>query len=235
MPQIHRGLAFLLHTSAVSAMAWGYFVGLSGTGLDEWVKSQIGGHMQFLTIQGLMLTCITMSLAGLHDLLPDLPLVKTLKRGLSLVALPLEFTVSIIYWSLILTAPDLIVPVANSEGEPFSAAPIPFRLDLSVDLALHAVPALTLLLDFLLFDHKFSRIETTYVAPALAAIMAVWYGSWVEYCASHNNGHFPYPFLTFSSFPVRLAIYASATCLALACLWIINPLHSSGSPSVNTD
>jgi hypothetical protein len=103
-------------------------------------------------------------------------------------AVQLEFTISIIYWSLILLAPTLILPTVKSEGEPSSAAPMPFRLDLQTDLSLHAAPAVALLFDFIIFERKFSQMEMTRTAPSLAVAMCVWYGCWVEYCATLNEG-----------------------------------------------
>lgn len=47
-----RLAAVVLYGSAVWTMYWGFFVGLNSTGFDDWVKSQTGGHTQFLTIQG---------------------------------------------------------------------------------------------------------------------------------------------------------------------------------------
>ena len=74
------------------------------------------------------------------------------------------------------------------EGAPSSAAPPPFRLDLSVDLALHAVPATTLLVDFIFFERRYSPREMKRDAPIMTFLMALWYGCWVEYCAKHNDG-----------------------------------------------
>lgn len=60
-------------------------------------------------------------------------------------------------------------------------------IPLEVDLSLHAVPALALSADFLLLERKFSRYETRYLAPLIVVLAAVWYGSWVEYCAGFNG------------------------------------------------
>ena len=46
-----------LYGTAVWSMYWGFFVGLDSTGFDDWVKTQKGGHMQFLTIQGYAVYC----------------------------------------------------------------------------------------------------------------------------------------------------------------------------------
>ena len=73
--------------------------------------------------------------------------------------------------------------------EPTSSNAVPkfIRLDLNVDLALHAVPALTLFLDFILFERPYSHKAARRGAPLLSVLAALWYGSWVEYCASYNG------------------------------------------------
>jgi hypothetical protein len=60
-------------------------------------------------------------------------------------------------------------------------------LPLPVDLALHVVPALALCADFMLLESKFSKNEARYGAPLVISLAAVWYASWVEYCASSNG------------------------------------------------
>ncbi|KAI0314269.1 FAR-17a/AIG1-like protein [Amylostereum chailletii] len=224
MPSLQRVSATLLHASAAYTMAWGWFA-LSGTGFDEWVHVQKGGHTQFLTIQGLAVAFTTMALALVNDIFPQIPFVKQTKRAFGLLSLPLAFVVSTIYWSLIIFLPDMIIPQPGvPSGAPSAVAPPPLLLPLSTDLALHAAPFLSLLLDFFVFDRKFSKSEMVRTAPAMAVAMAVWYGSWVEHCASYN-GVFPYPFLTENPLPIRVFIYAGATLLAVGVLHVLNPLH----------
>lgn len=45
----------LLHASAAAVMAAGY-LGLGTLEVDTWIRSQRGGHFQFLTIQGQVTT-----------------------------------------------------------------------------------------------------------------------------------------------------------------------------------
>ncbi|KAI0065495.1 hypothetical protein BV25DRAFT_1821916 [Artomyces pyxidatus] len=218
--------AALLHTFSVVVMAWGYR-SMTGSAFDAWIQTQKGGQSQFLTIQGLALAWTTALISLTLDAFPGSLLLRKLKRTLSMIAMPLEFLISLIYWSLLLLMPNLIVPVSLEPGaaSSSSAAPEPFRLDLSIDLALHAVPAVVLLADFVLFEQRYTRRETTLNAPVLTGAMAVWYASWVEYCAS-NNGSFPYPFLTYSPLAVRLMIYGGSSVLAVGMLWVVNALHS---------
>jgi len=60
-------------------------------------------------------------------------------------------------------------------------------ISLRVDLALHAAPAIALVLDFFLFEKKYTRYQVVRVAPLTAILFGIWYVSWVEYCASQNG------------------------------------------------
>lgn len=105
---------------------------------------------------------------------------RTLKRTLFIVAMPIETMVSSIYWTLLLCWPHLILQAMPGE----SAA---FVLPLRIDFALHAVPAIALLLDFMLFEHRYSRRALVLVAPLMSLVATLGYSSWVEFCASKNG------------------------------------------------
>ena len=102
----------------------------------------------------------------------------------------LSVVVSTIYWTLLLFFPSLILqpipgtPVPSSSEE----APAMARIPLSLDLALHAAPAISLLLDFFLFERSYGQRAAALGATAMCVVYCVWYGTWVEYCASKNNG-----------------------------------------------
>ena len=96
--------------------------------------------------------------------------------------------VSLIYWSLLLLFPSLIIPAMGADAAgSSSAAPLLFYLPLHVDLSLHAVPAISLILDFFLFEKKYSQREIG-AAPFIAVAFASWYAIWLEHCATMNNG-----------------------------------------------
>ncbi|KAI0810924.1 FAR-17a/AIG1-like protein [Irpex lacteus] len=145
-----------------------------------------------------------------------------------MIAMPLATVISSIYWTLLLLFPSLILR-APEPGEfgPTSSSSVPdlIRIPLSLDLSLHAAPGVALILDFFLFEEKFGKRTARVGGAAVAALAAVWYGSWVEYCASYN-GIFPYPFLTTNEFPVRVSIYAGATAFAYLIFQALNALHS---------
>ncbi|KAF5315751.1 hypothetical protein D9611_004596 [Ephemerocybe angulata] len=140
-----------------------------------------------------------MLLGVVIDLLPFLNFLRPLRRYLFVTAMPLAVVITSIYWTLLLLFPHLIVAQdfgTPGEGSSSSEAPAPFYLPLSIDLALHACPAISLVIDFFIFERKYTKTEVNVAVPAIVVAYAVFYGSWVEFCSSKNNGVFPYPFLT---------------------------------------
>ncbi|KAF4614547.1 hypothetical protein D9613_002984 [Agrocybe pediades] len=212
----------VLRGAALGTMVWGY-QSLGGLAIDQIMRAQYGGHLQYLTIQGLALACLTMATGLLNDLLP---VFGTIKRSFMIIALPLSVVISSIYWSLIIFMPDLILQALPGDSAPSSSsdAPAPFRIPLSMDLALHAVPCISLILDFSFFEKKYTKYEVK-LAPIVAVVFSLWYTLWVEHCGKMNNGIFPYPFLTENPLNVRIGIYIGATLLSIFSFRAINALH----------
>jgi len=141
-----------------------------------------------------------------------------------MIALPLAFVISSIYWTLLLLFPSLILQKMSTEQEPSSeAVPELLRIPLNVDLALHASPLISLLIDFFAFEKRYPAKHVKGVAPLVVLVSTIWYASWAEYCATFN-GSFPYPFLTENDFNGRVIIYVSVAALAYACFCGINAL-----------
>ncbi|KZS99066.1 hypothetical protein SISNIDRAFT_480648 [Sistotremastrum niveocremeum HHB9708] len=220
-----RIFSALYHAAALWVMAWG-FSNLNTLATNEWIEAQLGGHFQFLTIQGLALAWITLFFALTADFIPSLAFAQRAKRLFLMISLPLAMVISSIYWGLLLTFPSLILPpLPSSEPSSSSAAPALARIPLSLDLALHASPALSLVAEFFLMESKYSRHDVVYKAPIMACLFGLWYSNWVEYCAKYN-GVFPYPFLTDNSLPGRIAIYVATTIIALTSFRGLNAIHS---------
>ena len=99
--------------------------------------------------------------------------------------------VSLIYWPLVILHPQLILQVDHNAAEiPVSGSPETsplFRMPLSVDLALHATPPLSMLADFFLFESKYQWKDVQLGAPLTTAAFALWYGFWVEHCGKING------------------------------------------------
>ncbi|KAF7322887.1 MFS general substrate transporter [Mycena chlorophos] len=184
---------------------------------EHHTSGEVCGHMQYLTIQGLAIAWLTMTIATVDDVL-SIPGLRALKRGLFIIAMPLATVVSSIYWTLLLAAPQLILQAMPTDSQVLMVIP------LHIDLCLHAVPAVSLLLDFVLLERRYNRTAIVWVAPAVVLGFTVGYGWWVEHCAK-QNGAFPYPFLTVNPLDIRLRIYLGAGLAAYLMLTLLNALH----------
>ncbi|KAG0705903.1 FAR-17a/AIG1-like protein [Suillus ampliporus] len=220
-----RLAALFLHGTAVGVMAHG-FLGLRTLPVDAWIRSQKGGHFQYLTIQGLACAWLTMALGLGCDLLPSFTALRTAKRASFMISLPLAFVISAVYWSLLLLFPSLILQAQLPGSEPSSSQTVPNLtwVPLDIDLSLHLAPFVTLLADFVFFEKKYTRKQVQIGAPLVVLVCGTGYACWVEYCASYNNT-FPYPFLTENPFNIRVGIYTFVSFLAWGCFRVINALH----------
>lgn len=155
----------------------------------------------------------------------------------------LSVVISSIYWSLIILLPHLILP-ATAAPNSSPSSPELYRIPLTLDLALHAVPCLSLVLDFFCFEKKYDKQNVKVGAPIAAFAFSLWYTLWVEHCAQKNNGiceyifacrvvrpralsilPVPYPFLTENDLTRRVGIYVGATFIAILSFRLINYLH----------
>lgn len=204
------------------------------SGLD--IESMFGGHYQFLTMVGLWITRLSVILALLHDLMPGMEPLGRAKTFAMIVALPMESIISMLYWTILTINPDLLVP-PRKVASPDNPAQFIFetvRLPLSIDLSMHAAPAIILLVvsmewgrgrlardihrrsvadcilrysacqDYLFFSPPFPRSTRPVL---LSAVTVAGYSVWCEICAAKNN-HYPYPLLGILSTPVRIALYS---------------------------
>lgn len=148
----------------------------------------------------------------------------------------LSVTISAIYWPLVIFLPHMIMQKASVIQEPTSQLPEFIGIPLTVDLALHAAPALSLLFDFFAFESSYDGIG----ALKIVSVYGVGYVLWVEYCG-HKNGTcksfwcyysanrslrlVPYPFLTENELPGRILIYCGALLLSVCSFNFINSIH----------
>lgn len=108
-----------------------------------------------------------------------------------LIVIQLAVVISSIYWTLLIFFPQLIIAQnIQQPGAPSSSseAPAPFYLPLSIDLALHAAPTISLVVDFFAFESKYTEKEVRIAVPTIMAAYTLFYSSWVEFCASKNHG-----------------------------------------------
>ncbi|KAK8869955.1 hypothetical protein IAR55_000524 [Kwoniella newhampshirensis] len=223
-----KTLRIIFHVVSAAIMING-FVGVQGLAIDKAIGPQYGGFFQYLTILGLIATCIVMLLSTISDYLPGITFFRPIKRVFLLAALPVELVISSIYWSLVLLAPHLMFPAspdAGSSSEPSSSGgqELLFRIPLWMDISMHLAPALALIADFFILERKFRPPVSTYGALLLATTFGTAYGFWAEHCAS-INGNFAYPFLNIMNLQQRIATYAGATFGAWAVFRGLNKLH----------
>lgn len=79
--------------------------------------------------------------------------------------------------------------------------------------------------DFLFLEKKYKPPMSNIGAPFLAVSFGAAYCTWVEHCATMNNGKFPYPFLTIMNVPARITMYTCSTLFALVVFWGLNRVH----------
>lgn len=107
--------------------------------------------------------------------LADLTLNKTLfhaKNIVSVCSTPLEVLISILYWGISLIDKSLLFPEE-------------LQLPLIPDIGFHAMPAVMLALDLLLFSPPWTiKFQG---AVMLSTVIAFAYWAWIEYCFSYNQ------------------------------------------------
>lgn len=126
---------------------------------------------------------------------------------MTLLALPANITITLIYWPLYLFLSHLIS--SNTE----------VKLPLLTDLLIHFIPGVSLLIYTICIEdsrrvHLFGKDLAKFITMALVYI------SWVEYKAFVNADkllRYPYPFLNIVGNTERISIYFLATAIS----WLI--------------
>lgn len=163
-----RSLSALVHLLGVASFTasfqWLFANPLPAT-------EQFGGNFQFLTIIGLAFACTSMALGFLADLTLNRTLFNA-KNIISVCATPLEVLISILYWGISFIDKRLLFP---------EDLELPFL----PDFGFHAMPAIMLTLDLLLFSPPWTI--KFHGAVALSTALAFAYWAWIEYCFVHNE------------------------------------------------
>ncbi|TQS37879.1 hypothetical protein Golomagni_01632 [Golovinomyces magnicellulatus] len=170
-----RVLSVLLHITGLISFSLSFrFLASHPTA----VTKAYGGQWQFLTVLGLTLSHATVFFGLLADITLYAPFF-FIHHKLALCSTPLETVVSIIYWSLSIIDPNLLVSPD-------------VHIDLSADIGLHAMPTIFLILDFFLFSPPWNI--SIFQAAAISSTVAASYWVFLEHCFS-RNGFYPYPLL----------------------------------------
>ncbi|KAK0554487.1 hypothetical protein OC846_001273 [Tilletia horrida] len=200
------------------------------SGVD--IEDEFGGHWQFLTNIGLTFTGISFFLSILLDLAPHVKALRSAKLFFATPALPAEFLIAALYWTLLSISPDLLIMPVKKEDplNPGVFIEHSVRLPLWLDLRLHAFPGVLMLIDYYAFSPSWSKNTHALFVGGLPTLI---YVSWATVCA-HFNGHYPYPLLTEASPTGRVGIYAGSLAVMISLtvffreshVWLDKALHT---------
>lgn len=137
------------------------------------------GHWQFLTNLSLMISIMVFLVGTLAHLTHSTTLF-TYKNYLHAMGLALETVVAGVYWPLRLFFIPLILP--NLEA----------RIPISLDLAIHLLPVISLSIDYYFFMPQWP-ISSKQAYPLFIVLTLGYWG--LLHCLMDDTSVFPYPFL----------------------------------------
>ncbi|KAI9205712.1 FAR-17a/AIG1-like protein [Polychytrium aggregatum] len=162
---------------------------------QEIIFKSYGRHFQFLTIQALLISTLSL-LAGIISFLSTNGRLRRLRISLLALAFPLSSFVTLSYYILLFLDPRLL-------RTPNVPAP-PITLDLSQ----HLLVTIVLLADFAFFAKSF-RFSYLHIIQIFAFTAA--YTVWIHIC-HHRNGFWAYPILGKFNLQQRIVACALAGC-----------------------
>lgn len=165
------------------------------------------GHYQFLTNIALCLSTLYFTVNFLYHSL-KLKNLYTIKNYLSATCLSLNIVVSLVYWSLKIFLPDLILAKGES---------IPLLLDLKI----HLMPLLLTSIDYFFFMDRWNISYLTGYAIISACATLYWF--WLEYLIV-GDASYPYPFLNVEK-NLRLVIFSIISGIAFSAFCLGKLLH----------
>ncbi|CAK7910200.1 hypothetical protein CAAN1_21S02476 [[Candida] anglica] len=153
------------------------------------------GEWQFLTNLSLVYSLIVFVI-GLISHVTKSQFLYRLKNDLHPVGLALETVVALVYWPLRIWFLHLLVKDPSS-----------FALPLDADLAIHLMPVISLLVDYLAFMPAWTLKKST--AFSMCAILTTAYWFWLHHIIDfENGGAYPYNFLNVSNIYLRIGIFS---------------------------
>lgn len=175
--------AALLHLTAISSFTYSFSVLHT---FSEEINNSYGWHFQYLTILGLSLALLTMMVSLISDILPSVTIIRDIKGTISCLAVPVESSISILYWTIHAIDPALLLPPDAPYIDPFT------------DMTLHLFPTVFLWADMLLFA-PMPTVEGRGVLYhpqplLLTGLFAASYSLWIEK-TKKENGYYPYPMM----------------------------------------
>ncbi|KAJ1983525.1 hypothetical protein H4R33_004723 [Dimargaris cristalligena] len=177
----------------------------------------LGGHYQFLTINGLTLTTVALYIGALAALFgsphpngngnsntnpgsPPATVLQAVWHFLLAVALPVELIISLLYWSIVSLNSDFM----------FMADQV-ILFPPWLDLSLHLAPALVLLVSF---ARAHGQIVPRRAHLVFLTLFGLAYFGWMH-IVFYYGGNWPYPFLALMTHTQRILFSASALVVLL--------------------
>ena len=189
------------------------FIGLNELELPPQLAN--GGHYQFLTNIALLLSTIYSFVNILYHQ-TSINGIKPLKIHMSAICLSLNVVVSLVYWSLKLFIPHLIM--AEKDGG------IPLLLDIQI----HMIPLLTVAIDYFCFMERWNVPFLR--AYAIVASLTTLYWFWLEYLIT-DGASYPYPFLNVEK-NLRIIIFIIVSFIAFSAFVVGKLLHPQFIPEL---
>ncbi|KAL6915153.1 hypothetical protein FSST1_012913 [Fusarium sambucinum] len=217
IPTMSASSKALFHALGISSFTFSFYL---LTTWDSNYSRSFGWYFQLLTVVGLALSLVTFSLGLIADLAPD-NIISQAKDAIAVLATPLEVLIAVLYWSIRMHDPSLLMP------EDLIIDPLP-------DLGFHLVPAVLLVLDFVLWSPR--ATITTRSMMSLSTVLAVVYWCWIELCF-YNNGWYPYPMMDQLSAIQRVVIFVASAGLLTASSSALQCVHGKvhGSTKIKAE
>lgn len=162
------------------------------------ISDSFGSHFQYLTIDSLCISFATFLICLVHSVVAAATprpwtALDRLRRTLRFIATPLEAVIVMVYWPLYVLRPGAL---ADQRTLP------PLRLD----VGLHLLPAVFLVLEFLVLrPRRLLTVGSRMAAILFSAILGI-YIMWLMECRA-RNGFWAYPFLERVGNEVRVLIF----------------------------
>ncbi|EGW31899.1 uncharacterized protein SPAPADRAFT_60992 [Spathaspora passalidarum NRRL Y-27907] len=178
---------------------YGIYTNIMTVELPEYLAG--AGHWQFLTNLSLVYSLVVFGLGFVAHITHN-NILFGIKNNIHPIGLALETIVAVIYWPLRLFFMNLL-----------TSAPENFCISLSTDLAIHLMPVVSLLIDYLVFMPKWT-IKTSSALGLLVFLTSVYWCLLKSLIDIEKGAKYPYAFLDVESEVERAAIFGVVTLVA---------------------
>lgn len=209
-----RGVQVVLYSGASVAFAktfW-YMIYEFPTPINQ----TYGSHFQYLTILGLSVTFFA-QVVGIFAALLNCSKLRAVKQSLDVICAPVEFLISILYWSIKMVDPGLLI-------DPRIALVPPLWLD----VCMHFLPSIVELIDVVFFHPQWTMSVLASVGMFSPFVYAYWV--WIHFTYK-KNGFFPYPMLEMVTTSQRIQIFVVSGIILALCQQAVRIIQkATGKP-----